>query len=181
MKPPVESMKPEVEQLVDDVERGNIASVREALEANPELIEARYRGTSTLLHVAAAFEQVEIGELLINTAVKRGINKEEYVNATAGEKTLWTSMHHAARTGNTDFIQLLADNGGKAGVIDRYYRKPRQYALDYAESIGSADAADLLKRLEIQEGRADRIPEPNKKHAEDAENSRTSGPRQQGS
>jgi ankyrin repeat protein len=180
MKPPVKPMKPEEEKLFEDVERGNIVSVREALEANPELIESRYRGCSTLLHTAAACERVEIGKLLIETAVKRGIKKEEFVNATDGENTLWTPMHHAARTGNTDFIQLLIDNGGKAGVTDAYYRKPRDYALDHAEIAGDTAAVELLKRAESQELHAAGVPKPNDTHAKDAGKRRQAGPREAG-
>jgi ankyrin repeat protein len=86
---------------------GDVETVRDLLDADPSLIEARNAKDLTPLHVAASREQAEVVRLLLDYGAD--------VHGPT-EKGEWTPIVYAAYRGHLDAIKALVENG--AGITE---------------------------------------------------------------
>ncbi|CAI5536292.1 unnamed protein product [Closterium sp. Naga37s-1] len=100
----------------------------------PRSLKAGDKYGRTVLHYAAASGNVSLARVMIN----RGA----LVNAE--DQRLVTPLHLAAEQVNPEMVQLLMGHGALCGAADAEGRTPR----DYAERVGSAHCARLLREAE---------------------------------
>jgi len=59
----------------------------------------------------------------------------------------WTTLHEAARVGNSEIISFLVEHGGKITDTTIDGRTPLDIAEEYAEEAGTTEHIDLIKSL----------------------------------
>ena len=117
--------------VFEQVEQGDVAAVRTALDANPRLIRMRCDDHTTLLHDAAGEGLTDMAALLLD----RGARLEA---RTGGGLT---PIHLAAQNGDLPMLALLAGRGAKVNAVDRKGMTP----LDHAVQREHPDAAAWLR------------------------------------
>ncbi|CAI5516282.1 unnamed protein product [Closterium sp. Naga37s-1] len=100
----------------------------------PRSLKAGDKYGRTVLHYAAASGNVSLARVMIN----RG------ASVSAEDQRLVTPLHLAAEQVNPEMVQLLLGHGALCGAADAEGRSPREYA----ERVGSADCARLLRDAE---------------------------------
>ncbi|CAI5484009.1 unnamed protein product [Closterium sp. Yama58-4] len=100
----------------------------------PRSLKAGDKYGRTVLHYAAASGNVSLARVMIN----RG------ASVNAEDQRLVTPLHLAAEQVNPEMVQLLLGHGALCGAADAEGRSPR----DYAERVGSAHCARLLREAE---------------------------------
>ncbi|CAI5955026.1 unnamed protein product [Closterium sp. NIES-65] len=100
----------------------------------PRSLKAGDKYGRTVLHYAAASGNVSLARVMIN----RG------ASVNAEDQRLVTPLHLAAEQVNPEMVQLLLGHGALCGAADAEGRNPR----DYAERVGSAHCARLLREAE---------------------------------
>ncbi|CAI5467852.1 unnamed protein product [Closterium sp. Yama58-4] len=102
----------------------------------PRSLKAGDKYGRTVLHYAAASGNVSLARVMIN----RG------ASVNAEDQRLVTPLHLAAEQVNPGMVQLLLGHGALCGAADAEGRSPR----DYAERVGSAHCARLLREAEAR-------------------------------
>lgn len=106
------------QRLVQAVKGGDLAKTRAMLDASPKLLQARTEIDRTLLHLAAAYNKVDIANLLL----ARGLD----VNSTASRGT--TALHHGAA--NLVMARLLIEKGADVNTGNQLVGTPLHNAVD---------------------------------------------------
>jgi len=119
--------------LFEAVSRGDVATVRTSLEAQPALVRrAEWRG-DTLLHDAVGKRQYTMVGMLLDHGAK--------VNSRNDNG--FTPLHVAAQNGDLEMIRLLLGRGSALDAHDKRDRTP----LDVAIAWRHDDAAALLRSV----------------------------------
>lgn len=149
----------------DAARKGNVAKVKELLDADPGLVSSKDKMGKTPLHYAAENDQKDVAELLIdhgadiNTRDSNGgfapidlaLSSYHYMdvlellvargadaNHTADNGL--TPLHEAALRGQRDALPLLLSKGAKIDTQDGKGTSPLLWAL----MMGHVDAAEIL-------------------------------------
>lgn len=151
------------EEIHDAAQQGDLAKIKELLEKNPDLLEARSESEKTPLHYAAQGGHKEIVELLLAkgadvNAKNSAMETPLHYAAALGHKEVVdllhakgaalrnrnidgdTPLHYAARFGNSETIRVLIEKGSDVNCKNKYNVTP----LDLAYDFGQNEAARLI-------------------------------------
>lgn len=151
------------EEIHDAAQQGDLAKIKELLEKNPELLEARSENEKTPLHFAAQGGHKEIVELLLakgadvnakNSAMETplhyaaALGHKEVVDllhakgAALGNRNINgdTPLHYSARFGNSNTIRVLIEKGSDVDWKNKYNVTPLDLAYDFDRN----EAANLI-------------------------------------
>ena len=110
---------------------GDMATVREALDRNPQLIKYREWRGATLLHGAVGRNREAMAALLLS----RG------ASANAKDERRITPLHLAAMNGKVPIVRLLLRHGAKLNPVDKTGRTPLDRAVEWEQP----EAVDFLR------------------------------------
>jgi ankyrin repeat protein len=113
-----------------NLERKNIYEILNELK-NIEL-EARDLDKNTILHLAAKYGYIDIGEYYINNSDNANINNLNYLNQNA--------LHLVAQNGNVLFAKMLIVNNINMNAMD----KNRKFPINYAAENSNTELVNLL-------------------------------------
>jgi ankyrin repeat protein len=113
-----------------NLERKNIYEILNELK-NIEL-DARDLDKNTILHLAAKYGYIDIGEYYINNMDKEKINRLNYLNQNA--------LHLLSQNGNVLFANLLIKNNIEMNNTD----KNRKFPINYAIENSNIELVNLL-------------------------------------
>jgi hypothetical protein len=117
---------------------GDLATVRDAVEKDPALLEYKEWDGATLLDDTVAQNHMDVAAYLLN--------KGTDVNAVKTDGV--TALHIAARNGNIPMMNLLLEHGAKINALDSKGWTP----LDRANKWGHPEAAEFLRQHGGHEG-----------------------------
>jgi ankyrin repeat protein len=117
---------------------GDLATVRDAVEKDPALLEYKEWDGATLLDDAVAQNHMDVAVYLLD--------KGTDVNAVKTDGV--TPLHIAARNGNIGMMNLLIEHGAKINALDSKGWTP----LDRANKWGHPEAAEFLRQHGGHEG-----------------------------
>jgi len=125
------------DELADLIERGEQARVRDALHADPTLVNARTRGGETPLHVACRTKMA----LIVAALIARGAGVD--ARDANGRTPL-----HAAVNGGGGLVMTLVDGLLSFGADPSLVDGAGQTVADLAATEPSIDLGALLARLQ---------------------------------
>uniref|UniRef100_A0A914BXQ7 Acyl-CoA-binding domain-containing protein 6 n=1 Tax=Acrobeloides nanus TaxID=290746 RepID=A0A914BXQ7_9BILA len=108
------------EKLLNAVKEGDEISVKEILDAQPELIHIKDNNVMTLLHWASDMGIHPIVQILIEKGI--GVNERDSEGQTA--------LHYAASCAHPEVVQLLLDNNADPTISDNEEKTPLDIAED---------------------------------------------------
>lgn len=111
---------------------GDLAALRQAVDADPSLVKATEWGKATLLHDAVQHDQLEAAAYLLSQGAD--------VNALTDDRL--TPLHMAAQNGDVPDIELLLAHHATINPVDAKGWTP----LDRAVKWHHAEAADILEQ-----------------------------------
>ena len=115
---------------------GDVDGLKAALDAHPELLNARVSG-ATPLHAAVYYQQPAVVEELLR--------RKAHVNARNG---LWlTPLHNCASSGTEEIAQMLLTNGADLTLTNKAGQTPLADAIDK----NRPDMAEVLRRRGARE------------------------------
>ena len=113
------------------VTRQDVAGLKEALDAHPELCDAQDEQGFSLLHLAVGFGHRAVVELLL----KSGARADRQDNPSGR-----SPLMDAAAAGNEEMVKLLLEFGANPGLRDQGHFT----AADFAHSEGHSKLGDYL-------------------------------------
>jgi hypothetical protein len=116
-----------------DIEGGDVAAVKELLEANPSLVSADLGGRERPLHYAALYGHTEIVHLLLELGAK----------VDPRNRYRQTPLHQAALNGHLQIARLLIEAGADVNARDCDKQTPLTQAL---QGGCGRKVANLLKK-----------------------------------
>lgn len=103
----------------NNVARGQMKSLREKIDANPDLL--TYSNRETLLHTAVMSERLDMVQYLLDQGADP--------NATDNPYKLMTPLHYVSFDGPLDIIEALVEAGADVNAKDEVGRTPLFHAL----------------------------------------------------
>ncbi len=111
---------------------GDLAFVKQAVQNDPTIVDAKEWEDATLLHDAVAQNHADVAKFLLENGAD--------VNAVKTDRV--TPMHIAARNGNIAIMKLLIDHQALINPVDSEGWTP----LDRAEKWGQPAAVKFLRQ-----------------------------------
>jgi len=156
---------PDADALCNAVEAGDLQKVRDMLEADPKLVNARTGDDLPALCIAVMQDKKDLADLLlakgahVNAKTKNGMTALHWAAACArtdhaklllgksadvNAKSMkgMTALHWAATSGNKEIAELLIENG--IDVNARLSEGNRATALALAHALGKTEIVKLL-------------------------------------
>lgn len=136
--------------IFDAIEKGNIALIKQLLDANPDLINARkpYKkdqdslrdnGNQTPLHEACCCEKIE-KTAIVCLLLERGAD----IKALDGQQR--TPLHTAARFGANECAEILLEAGAQVDALDMGGRSPLHKACWHWRDSKSIEQCDNYQK-----------------------------------
>ncbi len=119
------------ESVYEAARSGDIAGLKAALDAHPELLNARVSG-ATPLHAAVYYQQAD--------AVRELLRRKANVNARNGLGL--TPLHNCASSGTEEIAEMLLANGAAINITSKAGKTPLAYAIEK----NRPDIAEVLRR-----------------------------------
>lgn len=124
-------------RLVEAISDGDLQEVKNSFRRGVAL-GARNTRADTPLHLAARYNQVEIGKFLVQNGAQ--LNAKNYLRETP--------LHEAAFRGFHEFMKLLVEHRAKVNLLNTR----RETALDLARLYDNQETIQLLKSYGAQSG-----------------------------
>ncbi len=103
------------------IENGDLATVKELVHKEPNLVNGKGWGDTSPLHLAALNDNTEIAAFLLQNGAD--------VNARADEAE--TPLHIAAQRNNRDLVKLLLLHKADVNTLDSKHRTPADRATQW--------------------------------------------------